>query len=105
MRILAALMVVVIAPSGCGAPKPDPDEPTTAAEKQRQEARANGELDSDNGRWAGWKYQGDRQDCFYVVGRRCFKTEKAACGAARCAVGMMCNVVGGGPATVSCKKS
>jgi hypothetical protein len=100
MRVLAVVMLVSL---GCGAPKPDPDEPQTAAEKQRREARASGEVDSDGGRWGGWKYQGDRQDCFYVVGRRCFKTEKGACNFARCAEGM-CNVVGGGPAAVSCKK-
>jgi hypothetical protein len=101
----AAMLVWMCCASGCGAPKPDPDEPTTAAEKQRREARANGELDSDNGKWGGWKYQGDRQDCFYVVGRRCYKTEKAACAAARCkANNQACSVIGGGPASISCKK-
>jgi hypothetical protein len=36
-----------------------------------------------------------------VLGRRCFKTRKAACAAARCKT--RCEVEGGGPATVSCK--
>jgi hypothetical protein len=103
MRIVAAMMLLWVA---CATEaKPDPNEPTTAAEKQRREAQANGELDSDNGKWGGWKYQGDRQDCFFVVGRRCYKTEKAACNAARCKSAALCDVVGGGPAAVSCKKA
>jgi hypothetical protein len=82
--------------------------PTSRPPRRRSSAakRANGELDSDNGKWGGWKYQGDRSDCFYVVGRRCYKTEKAACTAARCkANNQQCDVVGGGPASITCKKS
>nr|HEX4316866.1 hypothetical protein [Kofleriaceae bacterium] len=104
MRTLAAVAALLIA-TGCGStPKADPNEPTTAREKQMREAKANGELDSDNGKWGGWKYQGDRDDCFFVVGRKCYKTEKLACNAARCKTAALCDVVGGGPATVSCKK-
>ena len=68
-----------------------------------QEARASGEVDKSNGKWGGWRYQGDRKDCFFVVGRRCYKTENAACQAARCKAPKSCNSVGGGPATVSCR--
>jgi hypothetical protein len=38
-----------------------------------------------------------------VLGRKCFKTEKAACTAAACKA-TKCEVVGGGPATVSCHR-
>jgi len=87
---------------GCGGSAPPrSDEPTTAKEKQRREAEASGELDRTGGKWGGWRYTGDRDDCFFVVGRRCFKTEAAACTAARCGK-KLCETTGGGPATVSC---
>jgi hypothetical protein len=87
----------------CGGPQSAPDEPQTAKEKQLQEARANGELDdSSGGKWGGWKYQGSRDDCFYVAGRRCFATVKTACSSLHCKAPAKCNAVGGGPATVSC---
>jgi len=88
---------------GCGGPQSDPGEPQTAKEKQLREARANGEVYKPDTKWAGWRYQGDRKDCFFVVGRRCFKTEKAACASA-CKSPKLCEVTGGGPATMSCKK-
>lgn len=84
----------------------DPNEPQTAREKQYAEAKKNGELDDPKGKnWGTWSYAGDDKDCFYVVGRRCFKTKTAACNAAACAKkgNKKCSVVGGGPATVSCK--
>lgn len=85
---------------GCGGSTKS-DEPTTAAEKQRREAQAKGEADGTSGKWGGWRYTGDRDECFFVVGRRCFKTEAAACAAARCGK-KKCEVTGGGPAKVSC---
>jgi hypothetical protein len=91
---------------GCGGgPPPRSDEPTTAKEKQRRDAQAAGELDGKASNWGGWRYTGDRTECFFVVGRKCFKTEAAACVAARCAtVGKKCVSAGGGPATVGCAK-
>ena len=89
---------------GCGGGSaPRSDEPTTAKEKQRQEAEAKGEVDNNGGKWGGWRYTGDRNDCFFVVGRRCFKTEAAACAAARCGK-KKCETTGGGPASVACTK-
>lgn len=81
----------------------------TAAEYQRRKARESGELDdeaSSTGKWGGWKYQGERDDCRFVYGRKCFtKRESAlnACKAAKCKT--KCTVDGGGPATVTCSKS
>jgi hypothetical protein len=89
--------------AACGAPQVDPHEPKTAKEKQLREARANGELDQPDGQWAGWRYQGDRSACFFVVGRRCFKSRNAACQAAHCRAPKKCKSVGGGPATMRCK--
>jgi hypothetical protein len=100
----AALLIVVLAACGSNTPTTT-NEPQTAKEKQLREAKATGELKGgDAKKWKTWRYQGDRDDCFYVVGRKCFKTEKAACNAAGCASKKKkCDAVGGGPATVSCK--
>ena len=101
-----ALCVAVVAPLlavGCGGEPPRADEPKTAREKQRREAAAHGEADAGSGKWGGWRYTGERNECFFVVGLRCFKTEAAACAAAACGK-RKCEVTGGGPATVSCPK-
>jgi hypothetical protein len=87
----------------CGGPQHEGKEPQTAKEKQLEEAKSKGELDAPTKKWGGWRYQGDRDDCFYVVGRKCFRTKKVACSAARCSPGS-CEIIGGGPATVQCKK-
>jgi hypothetical protein len=100
------LSLALVAPLslGCGGGgPPKSDEPTTAKEKQRREAEANGETDANGGKWGGWRYTGDRNDCFFVVGRRCFKSEAAACTAARCGK-RKCETTGGGPAAVACAK-
>ena len=96
----ALLVTLLIA---CGSSQSDVKEPRTAKEKQIQEARASGEVDAQNSKWGGWRYQGDRGDCFYVFGRRCYKTEVAACKAARCKSATKCTPVGAGPATITCK--
>ncbi|HET9620687.1 MAG TPA: hypothetical protein VFP84_04950 [Kofleriaceae bacterium] len=89
---------------GCGGGESSgPNEPKTAKEKQRQDAAASGEADEPTGKGKGWRYAGDRDECFFVVGHRCFKTEAAACKFARCG-SAKCNVDGGGPATVTCVK-
>src|SRR5262249_27260501 len=97
------LALVVSLAFGCGSTPPRSDEPTTAREKLRREAEARGDTDRGNGKWAGWRYTGDRNECFFVVGRRCFKTEAAACAAARCGK-KSCETVGGGPAAIGCAK-
>jgi hypothetical protein len=100
VRCLAIALLVA-----CGGSTKTTNEPQTAREKQLADAKASGELDNNKGKnWGTWKYTGDRDDCFYVIGRKCFKTQKAACGQLACGnKKKKCNVVGGGPATVSCK--
>ena len=101
-------LCLVVALIGCGGPsrgKVDPGEPQTAREKQYAEAKKAGELDDGNAsKWGKWRYTGDRKACFFVAGRRCFKTENAACQASRCKKPLKCKTVGAGPATVSCAK-
>jgi hypothetical protein len=101
-RVLTIALLAMLV-GGCGGTQSsDANEPTTAREKQYREAEKTGEVDK-TGNWGGWRYQGDRQDCFFVLGRRCFKTQEAACKAAKCAASTKCSVDGGGPATVACK--
>jgi hypothetical protein len=50
------------------------------------------------------RYQGDRKDCVFLVGKKCFKTESAACEAAHCKAPTKCEAEGGGPATMKCAK-
>jgi hypothetical protein len=98
---LATLVIGLLV--ACGGSPHEANEPRTAKEKQLQEAKANGELDAPGKKWGGWRYSGDRNDCIYVVGRQCFRSKKVACSAAHCGAGA-CTIVGGGPATVQCKK-
>lgn len=99
-------LIVVLLVAACGGPKSTGGKPgETAAERAKREYEASGEADLDrkNKRWKGWQYTGARDECFFVVGRRCFTEEKAACKAARCGK-QGCRSDGAGPATVSCKK-
>ena len=102
LRTIVLALVTSLA-LGCGGGAPKTDEPTTAKEKQRREAEAAGETPSTGGKWGGWRYTGNRDECFFVVGRRCFKTEPEACAAARCDK-KKCETSGGGPATVACAR-
>src|SRR3954468_13142467 len=99
--ILPLLALFALLGPGCGAARPG-DEPTTAKEKQRREARANGDEPSGSKHWGGWRYKGDRDKCFFSFNGRCFKTEDAACSAARCGK-KKCTSSGGGPAMIACK--
>jgi hypothetical protein len=107
---LRAVLVVVAFTIACGGEsmKVKKGEPQTAREKMLAEQKAHPE-EHDSGKkgksWGGgWRYQGDRDDCFYIVGRKCYKTEKAACRAARCKRPATCTIEGAGPAAVKCKK-
>jgi hypothetical protein len=101
MSLFTIRLVLVVSLLDCSGSPPRTDDPTTAREKQRRDAATRGELDRGGGKWAGWRYTGERNDCFFVVGRRCFTTEAAACTAARCGK-LKCETTGGGPTSVSC---
>lgn len=99
MRFIALALLV----AACGSYGAGPPGPTTAAERAAAErATSTEEPVADDGKsWGGWRYQGARDDCFYVVDRKCFATLDAACASAACKGG--CATSGAGPATVSCK--
>ena len=100
---LRAVVLVVLLGCASGSMTTAPNEPQTAKEKQLREAKEKGELDRPTAKANAWTYAGDRKDCFFVVGRRCFKTKKAACSTA-CGSQKTCKITGGGPAAVSCKR-
>jgi hypothetical protein len=96
--------LAVLLSIGCGGPERGsvaPGEPQTAREKQYAEAKQAGEIDDGDSKWGKWRYTGDRKECFFVSGRKCFKTENAACQHAKC---KKCKTSGAGPATVACAK-
>jgi hypothetical protein len=97
-----SLVLIACVTVGCGAPRSD--EPTTAKEKQQRAADSSGVVEVQPKQRPGWRYTGDRENCFFVFGRRCFKTETAACTAARCGSGGTCETTGAGPARVACVK-
>jgi hypothetical protein len=89
---------------GCGCASPArSDEPTTAKDKQLRDAEGSGTASGTGTKWKRWRYTGERNDCFFVVSGRCFKTESSACAAARCGK-QACETTGGGPVTVQCAK-
>jgi hypothetical protein len=103
---LALLVTLSCAPGKMTVKK---GEPQTAREKMLAEEKAKKGKGDDadpqppgSKKWSGWRYQGDRKDCFFLVGRKCFKTEKAACAAAKCKAPSKCEDDGGGPAVMSC---
>jgi hypothetical protein len=102
LRPFLALLVLGL---GCGVPPAPSGGPKTAVEKQRLEAKeAEPEAKPPAGKkWSGWRYQGNRDDCFFVVGRHCYKTRAEACDAASCDSPKKCAVEEGGPSIVSCQ--
>ncbi len=101
LLLLALLATLAL---GCGSPPPPSNGPKTAVEKQRLEAKSDPDLKPPAGKkWSGWRYKGHRDECFFLVGRTCFKTRDDACDAAACAAPKKCDVEDGGPSIVSCK--
>jgi hypothetical protein len=81
-------------------------EPQTAREKMLAEQKANPDRDETGAgkKWSGWRYQGDRKECFFLVGRKCYKSQKAACQAAHCRPPTKCVSEGAGPVAIKCEK-
>jgi hypothetical protein len=108
MSLRAVLLVCLLSLSCAGeSMKVKKGEPQTAREKMLAEQKANPDKDDappTSKQWTGWRYQGDRKDCFFVVGRKCYKTEKAACQAAKCKKPLECTSDDGAPAKMTCAK-
>src|SRR3712207_1428147 len=102
---LSALVLSILVGCGGDSMKVRKGEPQTAREKMLAEEKANPtppDESTNSKKWNGWRYQGDRKDCFFLFGKKCFKTERAACAAAKCKAPGKCEAEGGGPAMVKC---
>jgi hypothetical protein len=84
-----------MAATACGSSKGGPNEPDKPATEEK--------VSEDDKSWGGWRWKGSRDDCFFVHANRCFDDKAKACKAAGCTV-KACELHGGGPATVKCKK-
>ena len=106
---LRAVTLLVACSLACssGSMKTRKGEPQTAREKMLAEQKANPEEGDATGtgkKWGRWRYHGERKECFFVFGAKCFKTENAACQAARCKAPLKCLTEGAGPTTLKCGK-
>ncbi len=105
---LASLALLLAVACASGNMKVKKGEPQTAREKMLAEEKTKKEPQEPEPRppgskkWSGWRYQGERKDCRFLVGRKCFKSENAACQAAKCKAPTSCQAEGAGPATMSC---
>jgi hypothetical protein len=106
MSLRLVVLASLVLACGSSSMKVKKGEPQTAREKMLAEQKANPEKDDDGGgkKWTGWRYDGDRKNCFFIVGRKCFKSEKAACAAAGCKAPAKCAADGAGPAKMKCEK-
>jgi hypothetical protein len=102
------VLVACMGLAACGSDGRDADEPQTAREKMRREAKRDKKkdkpVDSTGKSWSKWRYTGDRAECYFRLGQKCFKTEAAACAQARCKKPTKCHAEGAAPAQISCKK-
>ena len=82
--------------------------PRNRASKQRDAKTTQADYEDENSvgmsqqRVSRWRWKGARKDCFYVVGNKCYRTEKAACSAAGCTKRSDCEIDDGAPMNVSC---
>ena len=110
MSLRRLLLVATLVACGGGSMKVHKGEPQTAREKMLAEEKAHPDKDTEDApppgskKWSGWRYQGDRKDCLFLFGKKCFKTENAACQAAHCKAPTKCESDGGGPAMMKCAK-
>ena len=96
---LCALALALLTALGCGS-KPAPEQSTTSVPA----APASGKAVSERGKsWEGWRWRGDRDNCYYTVENTCYGTQDDACKAAKCEEGK-CEVKSGAPAKVSCRE-
>jgi hypothetical protein len=87
----------LIAPVACGGGAAETETAAPAA------AEPEPEPVSEAGKsWNGWRWKGQRQECFFRHRNRCFDKLEAACRAAGCE-GAQCAHDDAAPAVVSCR--
>lgn len=109
--VLAAIVATACLAACAGEPLP-PERPRGAKQVKAKKAKHGSEairekpdgdkVSGDGKAWSGWRYAGSRDDCFFLLGRRCFATEAAACKAAKCGK-KRCVGDDGAPPTMRCR--
>lgn len=102
------LLVALLACSGSrgkgAASKDRDDDPGEGQSAAAPGPPRNYEDEAGKDEFGAWRWKGKRNDCFYVVGNKCFTELDDACDAARCKKQKKtCETEGGGPATVRCE--
>jgi|GEM_PF-1087282 len=94
VRVTALLAGALVA--GCGGPLAEDTTPrgnvagAPQARAQRTTPKRDANYEDENSvgmsqeRVNKWRWQGDRKECYFVTGNKCFVTAKQACKAARC---------------------
>ena len=78
-RAILCCFVLISGSSCASSQQPAPQESSqqetkTNAKPKQREKKSYEDKDavSDKGKqWGGWRYKGNREDCFYTVGRQC----------------------------------
>ena len=99
ISVLCALALALTTTLGCGS-KPSSDQTTTKVPAPKDTGKA---VSGRGKSWEGWRWKGDRDNCYFTFENTCYGTEESACKAAECAEGK-CDVKKGAPAKVSCRE-
>ena len=110
-----AVLLAVSAPLACGGSLPNDTTPrgsmagATQPRSARTSAVKQGTYQDENSvgmsdeRVRKWRWEGDRKECYFVTGNKCFTSSKKACRAAKCGQ-RGCEIEDeGAPARVMCK--
>lgn len=76
--------------------------PEAAADNTASEPTSANLTPDRKGSGEGWRWQGNRAACMFLVGKQCFDKRETACAAAGCS-GAACQANSAVPAQVSCK--
>lgn len=74
MRTVCILLVIL---GACGGPQEE-------SAGNEDPGKAPEEVSAEGKKWRGWRWKGKGDDCFFLHDRRCFKSFKRACKAAKC---------------------
>lgn len=102
-----------LACAGSASDAPDAESAEAAAPEPKKKRRRHDDVPEDeramrpvkdDAPGAGWRWKGERGDCFYVFDNECFETRKAACRAAGCGERGCDDAGTSAPTKVACRK-
>jgi hypothetical protein len=104
---LAPVMILALCLMGCkdkgqATARPRPETTAVAGDTAAGEPTSANLTPDRKGTGEGWRWQGNRAACMFLVGKQCFDKRETACEAAGCS-GDACKVNSAVPALVSCK--